>query len=194
MYKTIHGKKSEKPQPFLYLTTGAPGNTHDACLLKHKSLFKEMPNGERIPNQSISLGDLGLIQLITIGDAVFRWLQWFIKSSGSTQDQKERFFNEKLCSARVITENLYGILKERWQLIYKKSKCQLKNVKSIIMAAFFFNNLCISMNEPWKPRWKLSTEQLKLFDEETSWIENKQRKQRSCEAADIISNWLLNNH
>ena len=59
---------------FLHLVTSAPGNTHDTCLLRHTSLFKEILNGERIPNKSSSLGELSLIPLVTVGDSTFSLL------------------------------------------------------------------------------------------------------------------------
>ena len=58
-------------KPFLHLTTCAPGSTHDACLLRHCSLFRTKCNGGGIPNKSVSLGIAGEKPLITIGESVF---------------------------------------------------------------------------------------------------------------------------
>ena len=60
---------------FLHLTKGAPGITHDAHLMRHKSLFKNRANGEGIPNKSISLGDSGLIPLVAVSGSSFPRLQ-----------------------------------------------------------------------------------------------------------------------
>ena len=65
---------------FLHLTTGAPGSTHDARLLRHCSLFRIICNGGGIPNKSVSLGNAGEIPLITIGDSAFPQLTWLIKT------------------------------------------------------------------------------------------------------------------
>ena len=91
---------------YLYLTTGAPGSTHVARLLRHCSLFCTICNDGGISNKSVNLGNTGEIPLITIGDSAFPQLPWLIKAfSENTRHHKEKYFNKKLCSARVVTEN-----------------------------------------------------------------------------------------
>ena len=47
-----------------------------------------------------------------MGDTAFTRLEWLLKCfSEYTRDLKERYYNKKLCSARVVTENAYGMLK-----------------------------------------------------------------------------------
>ena len=129
---------------FLHLTTGAPGSTHDARLLRHTSLFREITNG------------------------AFSRLQWLVKGyNENTRDEKERYFNKKLSSARVATDNAYGMLKGRWRLIYKKCECKLYNVKYVIMAGVLLHNICIHRNDPCKPRWRLDVDHLELVDIQT---------------------------
>ena len=106
---------------FLHLTTGAPGSTHDAGFLRHCSLFRTICSGGRIPNKSVSLTNAGEIPPINTGDGAFPRLPWLIKAfNDNTRDSKEKYFNKKLYSARVVTENAYGMLKECWQLTYKR--------------------------------------------------------------------------
>ena len=100
---------------FLHLTTGAPGSTHDAQLLRYSVLFKDIQHGDGIPNKSIILGDFGEIPLVTISDTTFPRLEWFLKCfSENTRDLKERYYEENLCSAKVVTEKAYGMLIGRW--------------------------------------------------------------------------------
>ena len=83
---------------FLHLTTGAPGGIHDACLLRHSTLFQEISRGSITPNNGINLRDASEIPLVTIGDSTFPRSQWLIKSfNENTWDQKERYFNKRLC-------------------------------------------------------------------------------------------------
>ena len=44
----------------LYAAAGAPGSTHDARLLRHTSLFKDIVSGDAIPDQQLELGILAL--------------------------------------------------------------------------------------------------------------------------------------
>ena len=65
---------------FLHLTTGAPGSTHDAHLLRHCSLFRTICNVGGTPNKSMSLGNIGEVPLITVGDSAFPRLFCLIKA------------------------------------------------------------------------------------------------------------------
>lgn len=179
---------------FLHLTTGAPGSTHDARLLRHTSLFRDITNGAGIPNKCINLGEAGEIPLVTIGDSAFPRLQWLVKGyNENTRDEKERYFNKILSSARVVTENAYGMLKGRWRLIYKKCECKLYNVKYVIMAGVLLHNICIHRNDPCKPRWRLDADHLELIDIQTERGESRDSKRLSNETSEKIKEWLWNN-
>ena len=74
----------------------------------------------------IRLGDFGEIPLVTIDDSVFPQYEWSLKTYNvNTRDEQQKYFNKRLCGARVITENAYGMLTGRWRLLYKK-----KNIMS----------------------------------------------------------------
>ena len=64
---------------FLQLTTGVPGRTHDAQLLRYSTLFKDIQSGGGLPSKSKILGDFGEMPLVTIADAAFPHLKWFLK-------------------------------------------------------------------------------------------------------------------
>ena len=51
---------------FLHLTTGAPGSTHDAGVLRYTTLFRQIENDGAIPNKTIDLGEAGEIPLVTL--------------------------------------------------------------------------------------------------------------------------------
>ena len=70
------------------------------------------------------------IPLVTIGDNAFPQHSLFLKAyKEDTKVDKERYFNKKLCSARVVTENCYGILKGRWRILHKNTERKLNNLK-----------------------------------------------------------------
>ena len=57
---------------FLNLTAGAPGSTQDARFLRNTGLFKQILNGQALPDKTVDLGDKsGKIPLITTGDSTF---------------------------------------------------------------------------------------------------------------------------
>ena len=137
---------------FLYAAGGAPGSTHDARLLKSVSIYSDIINGLVIPDRKIALGNFGEITLVTIGDSAFPIFSWLIKSyNENTTDKQQKYFNKRLCGARIVTENAYGMLKVRWRILFKRTECRLFNLRYIIMACTALYNLCLSVSDPcWK--------------------------------------------
>ena len=161
---------------FLYAAVGAPGCTHDARMLKESSFYDEILNGNCLPDRKIALGDYGDIPLVTIGDSAFPRFSWLIKCyNENTRNPQQRYFNKSLCSARVVSENNYGMLKGRWRFLYKKTECHPENLKYIIMACIALHNLCIAENDPCQPRWQLEVQQLDLIRTPIFRTESKER-------------------
>ena len=124
------------------LTVNAPGSTHDARLLKFSKFSKKTLQGIGLPNKTVSLGeDLGEIPLVTIGDSAFPRHAWLVKGfNENTVDPRERYFDKKLCSARVVSENCYGMCKGRWRILYKKTESRKHNLKYIIITCVMLHN------------------------------------------------------
>ena len=175
---------------FLYSAVGAPGSSHDARMLKSTRLYQEILNGGVIPNCMMQLDGFGEVPLVTIGDSAFPRHPWLLKGyNEETKDPKQRWFNKKFCSARVVTENCYGMLKGRFRILYKKTECKMFNLKYIIMACIMLHNLCISVNDPCEPRWRLKVGQLNLMRKPTL---RKEDNNSSDLCRLKISNWLWN--
>lgn len=177
---------------FLYAAVGAPGSTHDARLLKSASIYSDIINGSVIPDRKVALGNFGDIPLVTIGDSAFPRFSWLIKSyNENTSDKQQRYFNKRLCGARVVTENAYGMLKGRWRILFKQTECRLFNLRYITMACIALHNLCISVSDPCKPRWKLKVKDLGLMKKHL--IRNENTKESNLNRMKI-SNWLWMDH
>lgn len=136
---------------FLYTAVGAPGSTHDDSILKSTCIYREILNGNVIPDRNIHFEGGGEIPLVTAGDNVF---------PRHSQDSQQRNFNKKLCSAMVVIENAHGMLKITWHILYKKTKYRIFNLKYFLMAFIMLHNFWISLNDPCKPRWRLEVQEL----------------------------------
>ena len=133
-------------------------------MLKGSSFFDKVLSGRALPGRKINLGDFGDIPLVTIGNIAFSRYSWLIKwYNENTRDPQQRYFNKMLCSARIVSENTYGMLKRRWRFLYKKTEVQPENLRYIIMACIVLHNLCITENDPYKPRWLLEVHELDLI-------------------------------
>ena len=97
---------------FLYCAVGAPGSTHDARMLRNSAIYQKIVTGYTISDRVIDLGEHGKILLVNVGNTTFPKHTWLIKVfREDTSDRRKKYFNKKLCSARVICENAYGMLK-----------------------------------------------------------------------------------
>lgn len=173
---------------FLWAGVGAPGSVHDSTLLQSSPLFSEIERGHVIPNNVLCLPRYGEIPLAVIGDSAFPARPWLIKAyPDATKSNKEIYFNKKLRAARVVSEHAYGILKGRWRLIYKKTECRRRNIKSVIMACIALHNLCISRSDPCLPRWQLRVENLNLIRQRTTRGHDRQLSQQ---IRSRITQWL----
>ena len=175
---------------FLYCGVGAPTSTNDSRMLRGTSLYEKIISGNIIPDKRTTLGDFGNIPLVTIGDTAFPKQAWLLKGySEDTHDPKQRYFNRKICSARVVSENAYGMLKRKFGILFKKTEDRLKNLKYVIMACAMLHNLCISARDPYLPRWQLQVKQLGVIKKP---CERKEDKYASELNRLKISNWLWN--
>ena len=88
--------------------------------MKSSKIYKDIQEGRALPNNYLQLdADLGEISLITIGDSAFSQHPWLLKAfPNPARNENKRYFNTKLCGAPVVTENAYGMLKDRWRLLY----------------------------------------------------------------------------
>ena len=124
-----------------------------------------------IPDRVVQLGDIGEIPLVTIGDSHFSQFAWLIKAyNENTRDNQKRYFNKRLCVPRVVTENAYDMLKGH---TFKKTECQLFNLRYIVMAFIALHNLCIEISDPCQPRWRLEVDDLDLIRKRLRWAEDK---------------------
>ena len=161
------------------IIVGAPGSVHDSTHLQSSPIFHEIESGPVIPHNVLSLPGYGEIPLGMVGDSAFLARPWLLKAyPDTTKNRKERYFNKKLRSARVVSENAYGMLKGRFRIIYKKEECRRQNVKAVSMACIALHNLCIVRSDPCLPRWQLRVERLNLIRKPTKRTQDRQLSQQ----------------
>ena len=176
----------------LYAALGAPGSINNARLLQHTSLYKEIISGGAIPDRQHVLGDFGTVPFVTIGDNVFPKIAWVLKNyNEKPTDPQQRYFNKKLFSGQVVTENAYDTLKGHWRILYKYIEMRTFNLKYVFMACIMLHNLCIELNDPCKPRWKLDIQNIDLIEKSVMQDEDNQELNLNRTK---ISNWLCMNH
>ena len=75
-------------------------------------------NRGAIPDRTFTLGDYGEIPLVTVGDSAFPHFSWLIECYEKSKIKEHLYFNKIFFSARMVSENTYGILKGRWRFLH----------------------------------------------------------------------------
>ena len=108
---------------FMWAAASAPGSTHDLRLLRSCDIHSDIEAGHVLPHRCLNLHPNGEVPFTTVGDSVFNTHSWHLKPyREGKRVPKQRYFNRRLCSARVVSQNAYGMLKGRWRILYKKKK------------------------------------------------------------------------
>lgn len=103
----------------------------------------------------------GQIPFTTVGDSAFPPRAWLLKAyPDTTRCPSQKNFNNKLRSARVVSEHAHGMLKGWWRLLCKKTECRRSNVKAIIMC--WIALVCIHRNDPCSPRVQTQSARVKF--------------------------------
>ena len=128
---------------------------------------------------------------VTIEDRAFPRFAWLLKILiENIQDPKERYYDKKLCSVRVVPENCYDLLKGCLRIIHKRCEYKLQNVKCIVTACVLSHNFCIAVGDPCLLRWKLQVEELANIDKR---LDRKESNRESNSNAIKIANWIWEN-
>ena len=87
---------------FLYTAVEAPGSTHDATLPKECPIYITILDEDIMPDKTLP-----------------QYVRLLEMCNENTRDKQQKYLNKRLCGARVVTENAYGMLKSRWRFLHK---------------------------------------------------------------------------
>ena len=102
--------------------------------LRTTGLFKQILNGQGLPDKTVDFGEeYGKIPLVAIGESALLKFSWLLKNFNcNTNDERKRYYNIKMNSARIVTENSYGMLQSRWPEFFTKKQNQRFSILNIL--------------------------------------------------------------
>lgn len=115
---------------FIDVFIGYPGSVHDARVLKNSTLYNDLHN---------LCGD----NYYLLGDSAYPCLKQLIvpyKDNGHLT-RAQRSFNQKLSSCRVVIENAFGCLKQRFRQLYHFKLRDIPRMVRVIHACCVLHNI-----------------------------------------------------
>lgn len=137
---------------FLWCSVGHPGNSSDAGIFNRSSLKRRLqtntlglPPPEPLPNDDRN------ITFFIIGDDAFPLNPWLMKKFPTRNvTPKERIFNYRISRPRLVVENAFGILANRWRCLTTTMQQHPKTVTTITKGCLTLHNI-IRKRQPLQP-------------------------------------------
>ena len=127
-----------------YANVGSNGRVSDSGIWNKTSLLQgiqdesvKLPNDEKLPNREIT-------PYVFLGDDAFtlkRFMMNPFPQQGLTVER--RIYNYRHSRAHRISENLFGILANRWKVFFTIINLEPKYVEDVIFTALILRNMLI---------------------------------------------------
>ncbi|XP_054737896.1 putative nuclease HARBI1 [Anastrepha obliqua] len=125
---------------FLDVFIGYPGSCHDANVWNNSPIYNSVVGGQiQLAQNAIILGD-SAYPLSTFLLTPYR------DNGHLTREQKK--FNFCLSSTRVMIEQAFGILKNKFRILYSMDTASHKKISKIVFACTILHNFIINNGNP----------------------------------------------
>ena len=136
----IAGPKYE----FLYTDVGSNGRVNDSGIWNKTSSLQGIQDGSsKLPKDEKLFHD-EIVTYVFLGDDAFALKKFMMipfPQQGLTGEK--RIYNYRDSRARRISENLFGILANRWRIFFTVINLKPKYVDNVIFAALILHNMLI---------------------------------------------------
>ena len=126
-----------------------PGGVHDAAQFAWLKIYTQLRTQEILPELVLKIGGLE-IRPYLLGDAAYPSRPYMLKSfEPSVNDPKfqyKRKFDESLNSGKVVIEQAFGALKNRWRIL-KNLNMGVDRAATITPACCVVHNYCKIFSE-----------------------------------------------
>ena len=120
-----------------------PGSVHDARVFANSALNEMFRDGSIPKCERIIAEGEPEVPVCTLGDPAYPLLLFLMKEfSIGGKNSSERFFDQRLSSARMVIECAFGRLKARFGCLRKEMDINLKDLPTVIHSCFILHNFC----------------------------------------------------
>nr|XP_022900758.1 protein ALP1-like [Onthophagus taurus]XP_022900759.1 protein ALP1-like [Onthophagus taurus] len=127
---------------FIYVHTGTNGRVSDGGIWSQTSIYKNLLAKKlNIPNPTKLPGMEEKVPYVFIGDEAFPLMENLMKPySQRNITYNEKIFNYRLCRARRVVENAFGILASRFRIFLQPINISVDKIDIIILASCALHN------------------------------------------------------
>lgn len=129
---------------FIVIDVGAYGRSSDSGIFRSSSLGKKFfSNNLDIPQEKNLPGTNVPAPFVIVGDAAFPLHKSLLRpypEQAIRDNDERRVFNYRLCRARRVSENAFGILTKRFRIYQRKLQLSPRNMDIVVMATCVLHN------------------------------------------------------
>ncbi|XP_046472544.1 uncharacterized protein [Neodiprion pinetum] len=137
---------------FIAVDIGAYGKNSDGRIFGKSAFGEALENGTLClpPDKPLPGNDVPLPHVI-VGDEAFPLKRNIMRPYPSSQlanDESKKIFNYRLSRARRISENVFGILTQKFRIYQRRIKLSPEHVDSVILATCCLHNFLMNDDPP----------------------------------------------
>jgi hypothetical protein len=107
---------------------------------RNRTLQELLSNSLNIPNP-VNIPEIRSMPYVFIGDEAFLLMKNLIKPYSQRKiTVEEKIFNYRLCRARSVVENAFGILATRFRLFLKPISIDIDKIDTVVLAYCVLHN------------------------------------------------------
>ncbi|XP_042910704.1 uncharacterized protein [Parasteatoda tepidariorum] len=127
---------------FIFLDVGSYGRNSDGGVLSNSNFGKKLSRNQlNIPDKKCLPGTDTKLPMVIVADEAFPLTENIMRPfPGKNLSNEQRIFNYRLSRARRISENVFGILVQKFRMFMRPLQGSPDNITSLVLAACILHN------------------------------------------------------
>lgn len=129
---------------FVDVSVACPGSMHDASIFVASPLYAKLSTGALPTYKRELIPDRPKVPAFLLGDAAYPLSTFLMKEyPDGGKDVAEKFFSQKLSSARIVIECAFGRVKGKWKCLQRDMDINMNDLPAVIYSCFVLHNFIL---------------------------------------------------